>query len=216
VSKVKTYKGEKADVCWDGRLCIHIGECGRAKNELFVGGRDPWCDPNVVGVDDVVSVVKRCPTGALSYAPKGELEAETPAPANRVVVANNGPLYVQGELEIDGAAEDMPGTKFRAALCRCGLSSNKPFCDNTHEKEGFVDRGAIGETGPGFEGEPGGLLQIRRASNGPLLLGGKVTLTTASGRVAWKGEKAALCRCGQSKNKPFCDGSHKAAGFEAE
>ena len=122
MGKVKTYEGESAAVCWDGRLCIHIGECGRAKNELFVGGRDPWCDPNVVAVDDVVAVVKRCPTGALSYTPKGDTPAETPAPANRVVVANNGPLYLEGELEIDGADDDMPGTKFRAALCRCGLS----------------------------------------------------------------------------------------------
>ena len=216
MGKVKSYEGENADVCWDGRLCIHVGECGRAKNELFVSGRDPWCDPNLVDVSDLVSVVKRCPTGALSYEPKGELEPEAPAAENRIVVANNGPLYVQGELEIDGAADDMPGVRFRAALCRCGQSQNKPFCDNSHEKENFVDRGAVGETGPGFDGAPGGLLKIRRAENGPLLVAGKLSLVSASGRVAWQGDKTALCRCGQSKNKPFCDGSHKAAGFKAD
>ena len=140
---------------------------------------------------------------------------ESPQNENVVVVSNHGPLYVRGDLAIEGAAEDMPGVRFRAALCRCGQSKNKPFCDNTHEQSGFSDRGAIGETGEGLE-ETGGKLVIKRAKDGPLLLSGNVTLMTAAGRVAWRGTKCALCRCGQSKNKPFCDGSHKDAGFQAE
>ena len=59
MSKKVTYKGANADVQWDGRLCIHIGECGRAKNELFVGGRDPWCQPDSVSSDEVAEVVNR-------------------------------------------------------------------------------------------------------------------------------------------------------------
>ncbi|MEE8093516.1 MAG: CDGSH iron-sulfur domain-containing protein [Gammaproteobacteria bacterium] len=43
-----------------------------------------------------------------------------------------------------------------------------------------------------------------------------VSIVASSGRVAWQGKGVALCRCGQSNNKPFCDGAHKAAGFEAE
>lgn len=44
MSNEKTkYDGEKINVEWDGRLCIHIGECGYSEGELFVGGRDPWC-----------------------------------------------------------------------------------------------------------------------------------------------------------------------------
>jgi CDGSH-type Zn-finger protein/uncharacterized Fe-S cluster protein YjdI len=211
----KTFEGERADVTWDGRLCIHIGECGRAEGDLFVGGRDPWCQPDVSGADDALDVVTRCPTGALSIRRKDGGAIETAPKGNQVVVANHGPLYVTGDLAIDGAADDMPGVKFRAALCRCGLSKKKPFCDNSHEEGGFRDRGAIGSKGDGFEGE-GGTLTISRAKNGPLLLSGKVELRTASGRLAWRGEKCALCRCGQSKNKPFCDGSHKAAGFEAD
>ena len=49
----------------------------------------------------------------------------------------NGPLYVRGDLDIDGAESDMKGVRFRAALCRCGQSKNKPFCDNSHEEAGF-------------------------------------------------------------------------------
>lgn len=213
-SQVFSYPGKDATVHWHGGLCIHVGECGRAEGELFVGGRKPWCQPDVSAAEDAAEVVTRCPTGALTIERRDGVQEQAPAD-NVVVVANNGPLYVRGALEIDGAAADMPGVKTRAALCRCGQSKNKPFCDNSHESAGFVDRGAIGERGKGLSGDGGGL-QIRRAPNGPLLLSGDVTLVTAAGRPAWRGSKCALCRCGASKNKPFCDGSHKAAGFVAE
>ena len=54
------------------------------------------------------------------------------------------------------------------------------------------------------------------SNNGPLLLNGNFEIVSAGGRTTWRGTKAALCRCGASKNKPFCDGAHKAAGFEAD
>ena len=213
--KVHTYEGETADVTWDGRLCIHIGECGRAVGELFVGGRKPWCQPDLVQLGDVVDVVERCPTGAIAYQRKDGGPAESAPGENTVVVANNGPLYLRGDLDIDGKADDMPGVAFRAALCRCGKSAHKPFCDNNHERTGFVDRGAIGDKGPGNE-DQGGTLEVKRAENGPLLVRGNFSIVNGSGRVAWTGTKAALCRCGASKNKPFCDGTHTEIGFEAD
>ena len=213
--KLATYDGEEADVQWDGRLCIHVGECGRANNNLFVGGRQPWCQPDRVSVEEVADVVARCPSGALTYTRKDGGPEEVADGENVVSVMYNGPLYIRGELEVDGAADDMTGVRFRAALCRCGQSKSKPFCDNSHESAGFRDYGAVGESGQGFEA-PGGPLKVGRAPNGPLLLNGNFTIVAASGRTAWKGSKAALCRCGQSKNKPFCDASHKDAGFEAE
>ena len=207
-----TYPGADATVRWAGDLCIHVGECGRSVGALFEGGRTPWCQPDMTTLEDTVNVVERCPTGALTYERTDGVK-EQAAATNTVVVANNGPLYLTGELDIAGA--DQPGVAFRAALCRCGASENKPFCDNSHEKSGFADRGAIGSTGKGFDA-PGGPLKIMKAPHGPLLLSGAVTLRTAAGRVAWKGTKCALCRCGASKNKPFCDGTHKAIGFKAE
>jgi len=212
--KVTTYDGGKAEVGYDARLCIHIGECGRASNDLFVGGRDPWCQPDDVAPDVALDVVTRCPTGALTLRRKDGGTTETADAENTVLVSNNGPLYVRGDLAIDGAADDMPGVKFRAALCRCGLSKQKPFCDNSHEGK-FTDHGAVGETGDGLEAT-GGTLAIGKAPHGPLLLSGNVVIKNGAGRVAWKGTKCALCRCGESKNKPFCDGSHKAAGFQAD
>lgn len=210
------YPGDEVTVRWDGRLCIHVGECGRAEGELFIGGRKPWCNPNLGETPDAVAeVCQRCPTGALSYVRKDGVTEDTPAAENTVVVANDGPLYFTGDLSIDGATEDMVSTRFRAALCRCGKSSKKPFCDNSHRDAGFHDQGAIGSKGDP-EVAHGGKLEVKRAPNGPLLVNGSFKLITGAGRVAWQGTRAALCRCGHSMNKPFCDGAHKAAGFTSE
>jgi CDGSH-type Zn-finger protein/uncharacterized Fe-S cluster protein YjdI len=213
--KVVNYEGAAADVHWDGRLCIHIGECGRANNDLFIGGRQPWCQPDQATADEVADVVDRCPTGALTYLRRDGGKAESADSENVVSIMYNGPLYVRGDLQVDGAAEDMSGVSFRTALCRCGQSKNKPFCDNSHEEAGFKDYGAVGDSGEGFDA-PGGTLKVGCAPNGPLLLNGNFTIVAASGRKAWKGKKAALCRCGHSQNKPFCDGAHKNANFQAD
>lgn len=210
--KVTKYPGQNSTVAWNGKLCIHVGECGRASGDLFVGGRQPWCQPDVATDDEVDDVISRCPSGALSAEYADSSRVEEANAKNTVHVAYNGPLFVQGELAIDEAPKDAPGVKFRAALCRCGRSSNKPFCDNSHEAANFRDYGAIGETGPGHS-QTAGPLTVMPAKDGPLLLKGNVTLVSAGGRDSWKGKQVALCRCGASKNKPFCDGQHKAIGF---
>jgi CDGSH-type Zn-finger protein/uncharacterized Fe-S cluster protein YjdI len=213
--KVHKFDGDKVEVAWDGRLCIHVQECTRANGGLFASGRDPWGQPDRGKPEQVAKVVQRCPTGALTYRRKDGGPEEAPAAANRVTIANNGPLYAEGDLKIDGAPDDMPGLRYRAAFCRCGDSANKPYCDNTHEKNAFRDRGALGTTGDSVE-ESGGPLEIQPAPDGPLIVSGNFSMVTGAGRKAWCGKKAALCRCGASKNKPFCDGSHKPAGFKAD
>ena len=212
---ISTFHGNDIDVSWDGRLCIHIAECGQAEGELFVGDRKPWCIPDKVSAEQVAEVCERCPTGALSYTEKhGRLTEQAPG-ENTVTVVYDGPLFAHGQLTIDGKPGDMPGVNYRAALCRCGQSKNKPFCDNSHRKVDFHDPGAIGEKGPG-DTSAGGQLNINPIKNGPLMISGNLTLIAGSGRWAWRGDKVALCRCGQSKNKPFCDGTHSKAGFETD
>ena len=60
-----------------------------------------------------------------------------------------------------------------------------------------------------------GSIEITVAANGPLLVSGTVMVRGADGELMRETEKCALCRCGHSENKPFCDGAHKAIGFEA-
>ncbi|MDH3419926.1 MAG: CDGSH iron-sulfur domain-containing protein [Gammaproteobacteria bacterium] len=214
-NKIVKYSGDSAEVSWHGGLCIHIGECGRAKGDLFVGGRQPWCQPDVASDEEVKDVVMRCPTGALSVTFADASNPEEASPENTVHVAYNGPLFVSGQLEIDGALADAPGLDFRAALCRCGHSKNKPYCDNSHDGAGFRDFGAVGETGDPSTGV-GGPLAIKAVKDGPLLFKGNVTISSSGGRSIWRGSQAAICRCGASANKPFCDGSHKKIGFTSE
>lgn len=210
--RVVDFQGAEIAVQWDGRLCLQLGECGRAVGELFMDGREPWCIPDAACTAEVREVVERCPSGALSYRDPSGVPELAPVD-NTVTVSPRGPLFVTGDLAIAGAPPDMPGVACRAALCRCGASENKPFCDNSHLGMGFDDSGAVGERGAPLHAL-GGPLTIKPLPDGPLLVEGNLSIRAASGRLAWEGTEAALCRCGASANKPFCDGSHRAVGFK--
>ncbi len=58
-------------------------------------------------------------------------------------------------------------------------------------------------------------IEVKASPNGPYLIAGTFTFTDAEGNTKTVEKIAALCRCGQSANKPFCDGTHKKIGFEA-
>ena len=210
-----TYTGDPIQVHWDGKLCIHYGECGRAEGDLFVAGRQPWCQPDHSSNSEVNEVVLRCPTGALT-ATFADGSGVTPQEEEaEATVTQNGPVYIKGLLDIEGLNGDAAGTEFRAALCRCGASKNKPFCDNSHDEAGFRDSGAVGMVGKGLT-ERGGRLNINPLPDGPVQLTGNLSIRSSTGRVAWEGNKVFLCRCGESKNKPFCDGAHRGAGFKSD
>ena len=130
-------------VTFKKKQCIGMSECGRADGELFVGDRDPWCDPSDVSLSEVQEVIERCPSGALTCIVNGENQ-EQAAAENTVQISYNGPLLVKGELDLQCHVDTAPGNKFRAALCRCGDSKNKPFCDNSHIAARFRDSGAVG------------------------------------------------------------------------
>ncbi len=133
---------------------------------------------------------------------------------NRVTVCVNGPLLCTGDIEV--VAEDgyVLGKSDELALCRCGQSKNRPFCDGSHKEAGFENDGII--TGIVSEelDETEGPLKITVRANAMLLAEGPMTIICADDSCAVKRSKAALCRCGHSANKPFCDGSHKEFGFE--
>lgn len=143
-------------------------------------------------------------------------------------VAADGPLHINGRIRIvlPGGAVVQTSEAF---LCRCGASRDKPFCDDSHCDSGFADSGTIqggrllpAERAAGRAGEDAaekdpnqGTVTITCAANGPLLVRGPLAVLGEDGQVL-RGEKGALCRCGASSTKPFCDGSHRSGGFVAE
>lgn len=212
----QAYLGKRLTVVHNTALCAHVGECERAPGGVFEANRTPWCQPDsktaTASVDEatgqLAQVLSRCPTGALSARDNlGEPLLEAAGP-NQIAVANDGPLYFRGHLVLSDARMDAPALARRMALCRCGHTKNRPHCDGSHRKCGFRDAGAVGSAGPGQGGRFAGSLVIKPLPGGPLIIKGNFALIAGTGRVAWTGQSTALCRCGRSGNKPFCDGSH--------
>ena len=62
-------------------------------------------------------------------------------------------------------------------------------------------------------------VRIRMRPSGPLVVEGPFELVDSEGKVftiSPDKPAVALCRCGESKNRPFCDGAHKACGFDSD
>lgn len=81
-----------------------------------------------------MSVIDRCPSGALSYRKIG---AAAEPHAARIRVARSGPLLVEGVCALIDSEGKQAAASGPFALCRCGASKKKPFCDGTHIKIGF-------------------------------------------------------------------------------
>ncbi len=194
----------------------------------------------------------------------------------------DGP-YVVENLEYLGSRRGSIETKATMALCRCGGSANKPFCDGTHARAGFSsaklegrvpdrredypgdgitihdNRGICAHAGHCTDGLPsvfrhrqepwivptgappdeivaaarrcpsgaltysatGGTTQaggggdpaVFVAPNGPYLVTGSPDLLDTTWGAGAPADRFTLCRCGGSRNKPFCDGTHWSNGF---
>jgi CDGSH-type Zn-finger protein/uncharacterized membrane protein YozB (DUF420 family) len=211
------------------------------------------------------------------------MERTKPAGA-AIDVKKDGPYVVTGECRLYDAEGNALPVRGGLALCRCGNSSRKPFCDGTHAKIGFSgmrhasatngdaqpyrgkhltihdDRaicahaGVCTDTLPGvfrlgrepwidadgaaaeavialIERCPSGALNysidgvfperpsrepaIYCSKDGPFRVAGGIALGTEEGVVPRFSDRYTLCRCGASKNKPFCDGTHWAIGFDS-
>jgi CDGSH-type Zn-finger protein/uncharacterized Fe-S cluster protein YjdI len=208
----KAYTGQRIVVRYNPKRCIHFAACVRGLPNVFDPKHRPWIMPDNADADSVAEVVQRCPTGALHFERLDDAPAEQPAAQATVQIAANGPLYLRGNITVQHEDGTPILADTRIALCRCGLSGNKPLCDGSHS-QGFHDDGRIDPqlTQPTTEAGP---LTVIVGEHGPYQIAGTFALHSADAGETRMCSAAALCRCGASQHKPFCDGSHQSVDQE--
>ncbi|MFI5236810.1 MAG: (4Fe-4S)-binding protein [Ignavibacteriales bacterium] len=137
------YPNKDITVIWKPDVCIHSSKCWKASLAIFNPQRKSWIDMSAGSTEEIIKIVNNCPSGALSFKRKTEMEEQNAQTSQAqqsgitVQVSKNGPYLVKGKFVFvgtDGKEEIKEGS---IALCRCGGSNNKPFCDGTHRKIGF-------------------------------------------------------------------------------
>lgn len=135
----KEYTNGAITVVWKSDLCIHSAVCVKGCPDVFKPREKPWITLDKSTSDEIIATVKKCPSGALTYFKNGVKEDDSSKSDTmeniKVKVIANGPLLVDGPISIDcnGKTE----VKEKVFFCRCGSSSNKPYCDGAHNKSGF-------------------------------------------------------------------------------
>jgi CDGSH-type Zn-finger protein/uncharacterized Fe-S cluster protein YjdI len=212
--RIEVAEGKDLTVRFEGKRCIHSRHCVLEAPRVFRANTPgEWIFPDAMDTEAVVRIAYECPSGAIRFARKdGGLE-EQPPPVNTAGIRENGPYAFSAPMTLAGTAVDVG---FRATLCRCGASKNKPFCDGSHTTIGFKASGEP-ET---RKSEPlavrDGPLVVDPQKNGPLRVSGNLEIISGTGRTIERVVKARLCRCGGSRTKPFCDNTHLRIGFQAD
>ena len=211
---VQTVKGREVTIHFDAGKCVHSRNCVLSHPEVFVPNvKGEWIYPDAAAAEEVIRLGQMCPSGAIRVERNDGTGSSDAAPVvNTLRVRENGPLAIEAELLVSGMAQASP----RAMLCRCGQSKNKPFCDGAHVAAGFTATGEPpAKEAPALEMR-NGPVDLLPQPNGPLKIVGNLEIVSGTGRTLNKVRQAFFCRCGQSKNKPYCDGSHKVVGFVAD
>jgi uncharacterized Fe-S cluster protein YjdI len=133
----RTYPGEAIEVHWNRRLCIHMQDCVRNLPQVFRADERPWIVVDGADADSIAATIEKCPTGALHYRRLDGGAQEQPLDETIIDPRPNGPLFLRGRLQIVNDEGEVIRDDMRVALCRCGGSANKPFCDGTHRRNGF-------------------------------------------------------------------------------
>lgn len=212
--KILSYEGEDITVTYDLKRCIHAENCVHGLKEVFDPEKRPWINPDEAPAERVADVVETCPTGALHYQMKSSDRSEITPSKNRILLKKDGPVYLFGDIEVQDHEGNTLLEDTRLAMCRCGATGNGPLCDNSHVKADFeahtdADRSKLPEVSANGHDK----LILKMMKDGPAILQGTYTVESDTFEQQTSNKGVALCRCGASSSKPFCDGKHKEIGF---
>jgi CDGSH-type Zn-finger protein/uncharacterized Fe-S cluster protein YjdI len=208
----ETVKGQAITITFDAKRCIHARHCVLGAPSVFKANTPgDWIFPDTLDANRLAAVAEQCPSGAITYERSDGGAPEAAPPVNVLRVRENGPYAIAAALTLKGETAG-----FRATLCRCGASKNKPYCDGSHTAAGFVASGEPAAAASEPLASRDGAIDIRPKPNGPLVVTGNLEICSGTGRTVNRVTRTFLCRCGQSANKPYCDNSHVRAGFQAD
>jgi CDGSH-type Zn-finger protein/uncharacterized Fe-S cluster protein YjdI len=208
----ETVKGQAITITFDAKRCIHARQCVLGAPSVFKANTpSDWIFPDTLDANRLAAVAEQCPSGAITYERGDGGTQEAPPPVNVLRVRENGPYAFAAALTLKGETAG-----FRATLCRCGASKNKPYCDGSHTAAGFVASREPAAAASEPLASRDGAIDIRPKPNGPLVVTGNLEICSGTGRTVNRVTRTFLCRCGQSANKPYCDNSHVRAGFQAD
>jgi CDGSH-type Zn-finger protein/uncharacterized Fe-S cluster protein YjdI len=211
VAGVDEIEGKDLTLLFDSRKCIHSRFCVTWAPQVFLANvQGPWIHPDAMEVERLVEIAHVCPSGAIRYRRKDGKPDESAPLVNLAAIRENGPYAVRADMQLNGQRG-----VFRATLCRCGASKNKPFCDGSHNEIKFTASGEPASGKTDMLPARDGVLAVEPQTDGPLRVRGNLEIVSGTGRVVARVTQAALCRCGGSSNKPFCDGTHAKIGFRS-
>lgn len=135
----KKYTNGEVTIVWKPTECIHSAICFKGLGEVFDPQKRPWITPEKSTTEKIIAQVKKCPSGALSYYLNRESEQDEVSVAAETLVepVMNGPLMVYGNVVVKDGEGILTKKNTVTAFCRCGASTNKPYCDGTHRKIDF-------------------------------------------------------------------------------
>jgi CDGSH-type Zn-finger protein/uncharacterized Fe-S cluster protein YjdI len=209
---IEEVRGRKAIIRFEAKKCIHSRNCVLDRPDVFVPNVEgEWIKPDNATPEALLRLALNCPSGAIRVERLDGGDNETAPLVNTVRVREDGPLAIHGELAIAGQP-----ASFRATLCRCGQSKDKPFCDGSHGAAGFRATGEVKIQESQALARRNGTVKILPLPNGPLKVQGALEVVSGTGHTVNRVMETYLCRCGGSANKPYCDGTHARNGFKAD
>jgi CDGSH-type Zn-finger protein/uncharacterized Fe-S cluster protein YjdI len=203
--------GRDVEIAFTAARCIHARFCVTGAPKVFLANvQGPWIHPDEMPAERLVEIAHACPSGAIQYRRLDGAPEEAAPPVNLATIREAGPYAFRAPLQLAGKPAG-----FRATLCRCGASKQKPYCDGSHKEAGFTASGEPPTGTADMLPVRDGALAVDPQPDGPLAVAGNLEIVTGTGRIVARVTQARLCRCGASGSKPFCDGTHARIGFRA-
>ncbi|HEY2473600.1 MAG TPA: ferritin-like domain-containing protein [Candidatus Cybelea sp.] len=137
--RLDTYEAKEIIVLDNRGTCAHSGNCTDHLPEVFHASGEPFVTAEGAPADQIEPIVRQCPSGALGFIKEGvRYEGEERREAE-IFVSKNMSYWVRGGIELEGEPRNQGASLEHYALCRCGHSKNKPFCDGSHWSAKFND-----------------------------------------------------------------------------